>query len=278
MRVDSFVRFIFALLTFLFSALIVVLMGFLVIRGIGKITWQFLSSFPSNSMEAGGILPAVVGSAYFMGIALAFAVPVGVLGAVYLSEYSRESTLKTIVLSATNILSGIPSIVFGLFGLALFCIAFGFGTSVLAGGLTLGIMALPYVISNTYESIRAVPPSYREASIALGASKAQTTFRTILPAAFSRIITGVVIATGRIVGETAPLLFTGAAFYITRNPSTVFQPAMSLPTHIFVLSAVYPETVVSNLEGTISVLMIIVLVLFSLAGIIRSRTRRKLEG
>lgn len=213
-----------------------------------------------------------------MGIALVFAVPVGVLGAVYLSEYSKENPLRAIVLSATNILSGIPSIVFGLFGLALFCITFGFGTSVLAGGLTLGIMALPYVISNTHESLRAVPPSYREASIALGASKAQTTFRTVLPAAFSRIITGIVIATGRIVGETAPLLFTGAAFYITRNPGTVFQPAMSLPTHIFVLSAVYPETVVPNLEGTISVLMIIVLVLFSMAGMIRSRTRRKLEG
>ena len=168
--------------------------------------------------------------------------------------------------------------VFGLFGLSLFSITLGFGTSVISGGLTLGIMALPYIISNTHESLKAVPNSYREASTGLGATKGETTFKIILPAAFGRTITGVIISVGRIIGETAPILFTGAAFYITRNPSDIFKPAMSLPTHIFVLSAIYPESVTPKLEGTISVLMIIVILLFAAVSLLRARELRKMEG
>jgi len=165
-----------------------------------------------------------------------------------------------------------------MFGLSLFSITFGFGTSIIAGGLTLGIMSLPYVISNTHESLVAVPKSYREASMALGANKAETTFMIVIPASSSRILTGVIIAIGRIIGETAPLLFTGAAFYITRNPSGPFEPAMALPTHIFVLSAIYPDNVTPQLEGSISVLLIIVVALFMSVAIRRRRESRKMEG
>ncbi|NLT45578.1 MAG: phosphate ABC transporter permease PstA, partial [Thermotogaceae bacterium] len=226
----------------------------------------------------GGIWPSILGTAYFLLIALLFSVPVGILAAVYLSEYSKENRLQRLVLTANNILAGIPSVVFGMFGLSLFSITFGFGTSVISGGLTLGIMSLPYIISNTHESLVAVPKSYREASMALGANKAETTFKIVIPASSSRILTGVIIAIGRIIGETAPLLFTGAAFYITRNPTSPFEPAMALPTHIFVLSAIYPDNVTPKLEGSISVLLIIVVALFMSVAIRRRRESRKMEG
>ncbi len=277
MIIDRIVKVLFAIVCYSLAGLIMVLVGFLIFNGLDNINWEFLTSFPSNSMTEGGIWPAILGTAYFLGIALLFSIPVGILSAVYLSEYSKESRLQRLVLTANNVLAGIPSVVFGLFGLSLFSITFGFGTSVIAGGLTLGIMSLPYIISNTHESLMAVPKSYREASLALGANKAETTFKIIIPASFSRILTGVIIAVGRIIGETAPILFTGAAFYITRNPSTPFQPAMALPTHIFVLSAIYPDNVTPKLEGSISVLLIIVVVLFMFVAVRRRKETKKLE-
>lgn len=277
MIVDKIVKTIFAIFTYFISGLIVALVGFLIINGLDDIGWEFLTSFPRDSMTRGGIFPAIVGTFYFLGVALLFSIPVGVLSAVYLSEYSKSNSLQRLVLTANNILAGVPSIVFGLFGLSLFSITFGFGTSVLAGGLTLGIMSLPYIISNTHESLTAIPESYREASLALGANKAETTFKVVVPAALSRILTGLVIAVGRIVGETAPILFTGAAFYITRNPTSPMEPAMSLPTHIFVLSAIYPDSVTPKLEGSVSVLMIIVVVLFMFVAMKRRKETKKLE-
>ena len=277
MIIDRIVKVLFAIVCYSLAGLIMILVGFLIFNGLDNINWEFLTSFPRNSMTEGGIWPAILGTAYFLGIALLFSIPVGILSAVYLSEYSKESRLQRLVLTANNVLAGIPSVVFGLFGLSLFSITFGFGTSVIAGGLTLGIMSLPYIISNTHESLMAVPKSYREASLALGANKAETTFKIIIPASFSRILTGVIIAVGRIIGETAPILFTGAAFYITRNPSTPFQPAMALPTHIFVLSAIYPDNVTPKLEGSISVLLIIVVVLFMFVAVRRRTETKKLE-
>jgi phosphate transport system permease protein len=274
MLVDKLIKYIFLFVTGAIAFGIIALILFLVLQGVDDISWNFLTKFPENSMASGGIFPALVGSFYFLIISMVFAIPVGILGAIYLSEYSKENILKRIVLTSVNILAGIPSVIFGLFGLALFCIIFGFGTSVIAGGLTLGIMALPYIISNTHESLRAVPKSYREASYGLGANKAQTVFGVVVPSAASRIITGIIIAVGRIIGETAPILFTGAAFYITQNPSSVFQPTMALPTHIFVLSTVYSEEVTPKLEGTISVLIMIVIVLFLVASIFRKRSSR----
>ncbi|HCO70641.1 phosphate ABC transporter permease PstA [Mesotoga sp.] len=278
MIIDRMVKIVFGIISYLLVTIILLIVGFLILSGLDDINLEFLTSFPRNSMTEGGIWPSILGTAYFLSIALLFSVPVGILAAVYLSEYSKENRLQRLVLTANNILAGIPSVVFGMFGLSLFSITFGFGTSVIAGGLTLGIMSLPYVISNTHESLVAVPKSYREASMALGANKAETTFKIVIPASSSRILTGVIIAIGRIIGETAPLLFTGAAFYITRNPSGPFEPAMALPTHIFVLSAIYPDNVTPQLEGSISVLLIIVVALFMSVAVRRRRESRKMEG
>ncbi len=271
MLVDRIVKYVFFGITGVIASGIISLIVFLVLQGIDDISWNFLTAFPENSMASGGVFPALLGSIYFLIVAMVFAIPVGLLGAIYLSEYSKDNFFNKIVLTSVNILAGIPSVIFGLFGLALFCIIFGFGTSVIAGGLTLGIMALPYIISNTHESLRSVPNSYREASHGLGANKSQTVFGVILPSATSRIITGIIIAIGRVIGETAPILFTGAAFYITKNPSNIFQPTMALPTHIFVLSTAYSDEVTPKLEGTISLLIMIVIVLFFIA----SRFRKK---
>jgi len=278
MIIDRMAKIVFGIISYLLVTIILLIVGFLILSGLDDINLEFLTSFPRNSMTEGGIWPSILGTVYFLSIALLFSVPVGILAAVYLSEYSKENRLQRLVLTANNILAGIPSVVFGMFGLSLFSITFGFGTSVIAGGLTLGIMSLPYIISNTHESLVAVPKSYREASLALGANKAETTFKIVIPASSSRILTGVIIAIGRIIGETAPLLFTGAAFYITRNPSSPFEPAMALPTHIFVLSAIYPDNVTPKLEGSVSVLLIIVVALFMSVAIRRRRESRKMEG
>ena len=278
MIIDRIAKIVFGIISYLLVTIILLIVGFLILSGLDDINLEFLTSFPRNSMTEGGIWPSILGTVYFLSIALLFSVPVGILAAVYLSEYSKENRLQRLVLTANNILAGIPSVVFGMFGLSLFSITFGFGTSLIAGGLTLGIMSLPYVISNTHESLVAVPKSYREASMALGANKAETTFKIVIPASSSRILTGVIIAIGRIIGETAPLLFTGAAFYITRNPSGPFEPAMALPTHIFVLSAIYPDNVTPQLEGSISVLLIIVVALFMSVAVRRRRESRKMEG
>ncbi|MFW6120223.1 MAG: phosphate ABC transporter permease PstA [Petrotogales bacterium] len=278
MLVDKIIKYIFFVVSGLIAAGIIALILFLVLQGIDNISWNFLTTFPQKSMASGGIFPALLGSLFFLVVAMLFAIPVGLLSAIYLSEYGKDNFFKKIVLTSVNILAGIPSVIFGLFGLALFCIIFGFGTSVIAGGLTLGIMSLPYIISNTHESLRSVPDSYRKASYALGANKAQTVFGVVVPSATSRIITGIIIAVGRIIGETAPILFTGAAFYITNNPSNLFQPTMALPTHIFVLSTVYSEEVTPKLEGTISVLIIIVVVLFFIASIFRKKSEKFQEG
>jgi len=278
MIIDRIAKIVFGIISYLLVTIILLIVGFLIFSGLDDINLEFLTSFPRNSMTEGGIWPSILGTVYFLSIALLFSVPVGILAAVYLSEYSKENRLQRLVLTANNILAGIPSVVFGMFGLSLFSITFGFGTSVIAGGLTLGIMSLPYIISNTHESLVAVPKSYREASMALGANKAETTFKIVIPASSSRILTGVIIAIGRIIGETAPLLFTGAAFYITRNPSSPFEPAMALPTHIFVLSAIYPDNVTPKLEGSVSVLLIIVVALFMSVAIRRRRESRKMEG
>ncbi|PNS38824.1 phosphate ABC transporter permease PstA [Mesotoga sp. B105.6.4] len=278
MIIDRIAKIVFGIISYLLVTIILLIVGFLILSGLDDINLEFLTSFPRNSMTEGGIWPSMLGTVYFLSIALLFSVPVGILAAVYLSEYSKENRLQRLVLTANNILAGIPSVVFGMFGLSLFSITFGFGTSLIAGGLTLGIMSLPYIISNTHESLVAVPKSYREASMALGANKAETTFKIVIPASSSRILTGVIIAIGRIIGETAPLLFTGAAFYITRNPSSPFEPAMALPTHIFVLSAIYPDNVTPKLEGSVSVLLIIVVALFMSVAIRRRRESRKMEG
>lgn len=202
------------------GGILLLIMGYIIFRGASAISWEFISQGPKEGMTAGGILPAIVGTALLAIGAILFSLPLGVLSAIYLTEYSRGTRLKSIIRVGVNSLSGVPSVVFGLFGLAIFVKLFGLGISVLAGALTLGVMVLPTIIQASEEALLTVPKSFREASLSLGASRWQTTWKVILPTALPNILTGVILAIGRAAGETAPIMFTAAAFYLLSLPSS----------------------------------------------------------
>jgi phosphate transport system permease protein len=264
----------------LFSTLLIVLpVGFIVveiiIKGLPAINWQFLSDMPRQGMRAGGILPAIVGTLYLVSGAIIFALPIGVLAAIYLSEYAKDNLLNRMIkLSIVN-LSGVPSVVYGLFGLALFVVFFKFGVSILSGSLTLGIMILPIIITASREALEAVPQSFREVSLSLGASKWQTIRNIVLPNAISGILTGTILGLGRAAGETAPILFTVAAFYLPRLPKSIFDQAMALPYHLYVISTQVPNVDEKIRYGTALVLLVMVLFMNLVAIIIRSQFRKK---
>ncbi len=264
----------------LFSTLLIVLpVGFIVveiiIKGLPAINWQFLSDMPRQGMRSGGILPAIVGTLYLVSGAIIFALPIGVLAAIYLSEYARDNLLNRMIkLSIVN-LSGVPSVVYGLFGLALFVVFFKFGVSILSGSLTLGIMILPIIITASREALEAVPQSFREVSLSLGASKWQTIRNIVLPNAISGILTGTILGLGRAAGETAPILFTVAAFYLPRLPKSIFDQAMALPYHLYVISTQVPNVDEKIRYGTALVLLVMVLFMNLVAIIIRSQFRKK---
>jgi phosphate transport system permease protein len=254
---------------------IVLIIGLIVVRGIEAITAEFIFGFPSNGMRSGGILPAIVGTILLtLGTAL-FSVPIGIGSAVYLSEYAPENRFTQTIRVAIINLAGIPSVVYGLFGLGLFVIFLQFGTSILAGALTLAIMTLPLVISTSEEALRAVPQSFRTVSISLGATRWQTTRRIVLPQALPGIITGVILGLERAAGETAPILFTAAAFYLPRLPTSPLDATMALPYHLFVISSQVPGMPVSIQFGTALVLIVFVLGMNLLATVIRSRARAR---
>src|SRR3990167_9137093 len=220
----------------------VVLITFLILKnGIQGLSWEFLTQSPRMGMRAGGIFPAIVGTLYLVLGTMAFALPVGILAAIYLSEYSRENFLTRMIDLAFVNLAGVPSVVYGLFGLGLFVIFLNFGTSILAGSLTLGIMSLPVIVTASREALNAVPRSFREASLAVGATKWQTIHRIVLPNALPGIMTGTILALSRAAGETAPILFTVAAFYLPRLPGSVFDQCMALPYHLYVVSTQVPN-------------------------------------
>jgi phosphate transport system permease protein len=253
---------------------IVLIVGLLVARGITALTPAFLFTFPTNGMREGGIFPAIVGTFYLIFGTVIFAVPLGVFAAVYLSEYARPNTLTRLIrLSIVN-LAGVPSIVYGLFGFGVFVLLLKFGASLLSGSLTLALLVLPVIIVTTEEALRAVPQTFREASLALGATKWQTIRRVVLPNAVSGIITGMVIAIGRAAGETAPILFTVAAFYLPRLPKSIFDQAMALPYHLYIMSTQVPNSPPRIQWGTALTLLIIVLGMNLVAAVIRSRFRR----
>ena len=262
------------------SALIVVvpillILYLLVARGAPALSFKFLFTFPSQGMRAGGIFPAIVGTVYLVAGTIVFAVPLGVLAAIYLSEYARPNVLTRLTrLSIVN-LAGVPSIVYGLFGFGVFVLLLGFGASILAGSLTLALLVLPVVIVAAEEALLAVPQTFREASLALGATKLQTIRRVVLPNALPGIITGMVIAIGRVAGETAPILFTVAAFYISRLPKSIFDQAMALPYHLFIMSTQVPNSPPRIQWGTALTLLIIVLGMNLTAAVIRARFRRR---
>ncbi len=264
--------FIFRLLGFSVLALLLALLGFIVYNGIGVINWEFITTAPTEGMTAGGIYPAIVGTLCLVAGSMIVAFPVGIMSAIYTQEYARDGWLVRIIRIMTNNLAGIPSIVFGLFGMALFVNTLGFGDSIVAGSLTLGLLALPLVIRTTEEALKAIPDTYRTGSYALGAGKLQTIFRVVLPAAFPDIITGLILSIGRVSGETAPILFTAAAYFLPKLPSSIFDQVMALPYHLYVIATSGTDLEASRpiAYGTALVLITIVLVMNLLATAIRS--------
>lgn len=268
----------FGLLTLMTVMTIIPILGvviYILAQGVPAISWEFLSGFPHDGMRAGGILPAIVGTLYLtIGTAI-FSVPLGVAAAIYLSEYASDTGLTRLIRIAIINLAGIPSVVYGLFGLGLFVLFLKFGTSILAASLTLSIMTLPVIISATEEALRAVPQAFRTVSISLGATRWQTIRRIVLKEALPGILTGVILGLERAAGETAPILFTGAAFFLPRLPNSPFDASMALPYHLFVISTQVPEMPIQIQYGTALVLLFFVLGMNVIATVIRSRARAK---
>ena len=243
-------------------------------KGLPAITWQFLTDVPRHGMREGGIFPAIVGTLYLVSGAIAFALPIGVLAAIYLSEYAKDNMLtRTIKLAIVN-LAGVPSVVYGLFGLALFVIFFKLGASIIAGSLTLGIMVLPLIITASREALESVPQNFREVSLSLGASRWQTIRNIVLPNAIPGILTGTILGIGRAAGETAPILFTVAAFYLPQLPKSMYDQAMALPYHVYVISTQVPNVDEKIRYGTAMVLVGLVLFMNLIAIVIRSHLRK----
>ncbi|WP_152512836.1 phosphate ABC transporter permease PstA [Desulfovibrio sp. X2] len=213
-----------------------IICSFLLVRGLPAINWTFLTQAPYDSMTKGGILPCIVGTAVLSLGSLLVAFPLGVGTAIYLNEYARAPRLVRIIRLGINNLAGVPSVVFGLFGLAFFVITLGLGVSILAGCLTLGFLTLPVIIGTAEEALRSVPQTYREASLGLGATKFQTIVRVVLPAALPGMLTGCILGISRAAGETAAIMFTAAVFYTPEMPKSILSPVMALPYHIYVLA------------------------------------------
>ncbi|MEW5758822.1 MAG: phosphate ABC transporter permease PstA [Candidatus Omnitrophota bacterium] len=270
------IAFFFLLIATLFIVIPVGLIIVVIIqKGLPAINWQFIFDIPRQGMRAGGIFPAIVGTIYLVTGAILFALPIGVMSAIYLSEYSRENVLTRLIKLAIINLSGVPSVVYGLFGLAIFVVFFKFGASILSGSLTLGIMILPIIITASREALESVPQSFREVSLSLGASKWQTTRHIVLPNAVPGILTGTILGLGRAAGETAPILFTVAAFYLPKLPHSIFDQAMALPYHLYVISTQVPNVDEKIRYGTAFVLLTIVLFMNLIAIIIRYQFRKK---
>jgi phosphate transport system permease protein len=263
---------VLATLTVLPILLVVV---YILVQGLPAISLEFITGFPRDGMRAGGILPAIVGTFYLTLGTAVFSVPLGIGAAIYLSEYAGENRWTRAIRLAIINLSGIPSVVYGLFGLGLFVIFLKFGTSILAGSLTLSIMTLPVIISTTEEALRAVPQAFRVVSISLGATRWQTIQRIVLPQALPGILTGVILGLERAAGETAPILFTVAAFFLPRLPNSPLDATMALPYHLFVISTQVPGMPVKIQYGTALVLLAFVLSMNILATVIRSRARAR---
>ena len=252
---------------------------FMVKNGWRAISWTFLTQAPMDSMTKGGILPCIVGTLCLSIGAILAGLPVGIASAVYLNEYARPGRVLRIIRLGINNLAGVPSVVFGLFGLAFFVVMLKIGVSILAGALTLGIMTLPVIIGATEEALKSVPDTYREASLGLGATKWQTIYRVVLPAAMPGILTGAILGISRAAGETAPIMFTGAVFFTPVLPTSIFDEVMALPYHIYVLATAGTEIEATRplQYGTAIVLIALVLGMNLVAIIYRSHLRRKMK-
>ena len=268
----------FSLLTLLAVFTVVPILGvivYILVQGGPAISWEFLTAVPRSGMREGGILPAIIGTFYLTLGTAVFSVPLGIAAAIYLSEYAADNRWTRLIRLAIINLAGIPSVVYGLFGLGLFVLFLNFGTSILAASLTLSIMTLPVIISTAEEALRAVPQAFRTVSVSLGATRWQTIRRIVVPQALPGILTGVILGLERAAGETAPILFTGAAFFLPRLPGSVFDATMALPYHLFVISTQVPEMPVKIQYGTALVLLVFVLGMNLVATVIRSRARAR---
>jgi phosphate transport system permease protein len=263
------------LMTVIVVAPILLVIGLIVVQGLSALSWEFISTAPRNGMKEGGIFPAIVGTVLLtLGTALV-AIPVGVGGAIYLAEYAHDTKLTRSIRLAIVNLAGIPSVVYGLFGLGMFVLFLRFGTSIISGSLTLAIMTLPIIITTSEEALRAVPVEFRTVNVSLGGTKWQGIRRIVLPQALPGIITGIILGMLRAAGETAPILFTVAAFYLPRLPSSPFDQVMALPYHLYVISTQVPGMPSQQQYGTALVLLLLVLSLNVSATLIRSYFRRR---
>ena len=266
----------FRLLSLTVVGILFAILGFIIYKGIGVISWEFLTTAPKDGMTAGGIWPAIVGTFYLMIGSALFAFPVGVMSGIYMNEYAPKGWIVRFIRMMTNNLSGIPSIVFGLFGMALFVNYMGFGDSILAGSLTLGLLCVPLVIRTTEEALKAIPDTLREGSRALGATKLQTIWHVILPMAMPNVITGLILALGRV---SAPILFTCAAYFLPQLPTSILDQCMALPYHLYVISTsgTDMEAQLPLAYGTALVLIIIILFVNLLANALRKYFEKKVK-
>lgn len=270
---------LFKLMSYAVVGILVIILGFIIKQGIGVISWEFISSAPTEGMTKGGIFPAIVGTFYLVLGSSLFSFPIGIMSGIYMNEYAADNKLASFIRIMTNNLSGVPSVVFGLFGMSLFVNTMGFGDSILAGSLTLGLLSLPLVIRTTEEALKAIDNSFREGSLALGATKLQTIQKVVLPMAFPNIITGLILSIGRVSGETAPILFTVAAYFLPQLPNSIFDQVMALPYHLYVISTsgIDIEASRAMAYGTAFVLIVIILVVNVLASLLRSYFSKKVK-
>ncbi|WP_158859801.1 phosphate ABC transporter permease PstA [Lunatibacter salilacus] len=273
--VNSFFWFILGGSTLIVVSFLGIILWDIFSKGFSSLSWAFISSFPRDGMTQGGILPAIIGTVLLTLITTLFSVPFGVACAIYLNEYAKPTLLTNIIRASIRNLAGVPSIIYGLFGLALFVQALDFGTSVLSAGLTLGLLSLPYIITTTEEALKRIPNSLREAALALGVTQFETIKDVVLPKALPGILTGVILTLSRAAGETAPILFTGVAFFINGISASPYQEFMALPYHLYMLSTQHNEIeqVRPLAYGTATVLILVVFSLNSMAFYLRFKNR-----
>lgn len=271
----NFLEILIKIMTLVAVIPVFLIIGYIIYTGIPAISWEFLSEMPTDGMRSGGIFPAIVGTLWLTLGTIIVAVPFGILTGVYLVEYAKDNFLTRIINLTIINLAGIPSIIYGLFGMALFVIFLGFDVSILSGSLTLGIMCLPVIITATRESLLAIPNHLREASLALGATKWETITKVILPAAMPGILTGVILSISRAAGETAPIMFTAVAFYLPFLPISYWDQVMALPYHLYVISTQVPNMPPSFINGTLFILVVITLSFNLFGAFIRQRFNSK---
>lgn len=254
---------------------VVLIVIYIILKGIPSLSWEFLVSSPTDGMRAGGIFPAIVGSVLLTIGTIAVSVPFGILTGIFLVEYSKDNIIRRVINLTIVNLAGIPSIIYGLFGMSLFVIFLQFGSSIISGALTLGIMCLPVIITATREALLAIPKDLREASLALGATKWETTWKIILPTALPGILTGIILSISRAAGETAPIMFTVAAFYLPFLPVSIWDQVMALPYHLYVIATQVPNMPENIMNGTVFVIVVLTVGFNLLGAFLRKKFSKK---